>query len=245
LEEYMTTAAMLLGGLARSMACVAMLAAAIPTIADEADVVAINVLAVPDQAMRDAARDLNERLLRDNPRSFAFDESHVPHISILQRFVATKDLPQIHAAIEEVASKHQLAGEKLSMTGVERSRWNDADIVSIKVGKNPELDRMQADLIEALRPYPAPSGGHDAFVTSPGPADIDRQTIQYVATFEQKQVGDRFEPHITVGLADSHTSEQLQFQLTAPKQFTIDAIAIYQLGNVGTARKQLWRSPRL
>jgi hypothetical protein len=239
----MKTATTLLAGLARSMACVAMVAVSTPMAAEENDVIAINVLAVPDQVMRDDARELNERLLRDNPRSFAFDDSHVSHISILQRFVAVKDLPQIYAAVEAVASKHQLAGKKLSATGLEHSRWGDADIVSIKVEKNPELERMQTDLIEAFRPYPARSGARDAFVTSPGPADIDTETIQYVTTFDQKQTGDRFKPHITVGLAKSLTSEQLQSQLTAPTQFTIDAIAIYQLGNVGTARKQLWRSP--
>jgi hypothetical protein len=244
MKSGMKNEATLLAGLARSLACLAMVAISTPAPADENGAVAINVLAVPDDSMRDEARQLNERLRHDHPGSFAFDDSHVAHISILQRFVAAKDLPQIYAAVDRVLSKHPLVGKRLVATGVEHSRWNDADIVSIKVEKNAELSRMQMDLIEALRPYPVPSGGRDAFVTSPGRADIDAQTIQYVTTFEQKQVGDRFEPHITVGLADSPTAEQLQSQLAAPTQFTIGAIAVYQLGNIGTARKQLWRSPK-
>jgi hypothetical protein len=238
------TEANLLAGLARSLACMAMIAISTVALADEGGVVAINVLAIPDESMRDDARRLNERLRHDQPGSFAFDESHVAHISILQRFVTAKDLPQIYSAVERVLSKHPLVGKRLAATGLEHSRWEDADIVSITVEKNEALRRMQTDLIEALRPYTAPSGGRDAFVTSPGPGDIDGQTIQYVTSFEQKQVGERFKPHITVGLADSRTAQQLQSELTAPKTFTIGAIAIYQLGNVGTARKQLWRSSK-
>jgi hypothetical protein len=222
---------------------VATLALAGPAMAAEADVVAINILAVPDRPMRDHARQLNERLGHAHPKAFAFDESHVAHISILHRFVAARDLPQIHAAVERVLAQHPLAGKELTATGLEHSRWDDADIVSIKLETSPELAALQTDLIRALQPYPKPSGGRDAFVTSPGPPDIDAKTIQYVTTFEQEQVGDRFKPHITIGLADSAKTEQRALS-TTPMKFTIEAVTIYQLGNVGTARKQLWRPPK-
>ncbi len=228
------------------MTLVAMLAAYSPAMSAEAagDVVAINILAVPDRLMRDHARQLNEHLDHAHPASFAFDESHVPHISILHRFVAAKDLPQVYAAVERLLSHHPLAGKALTATGLERSRWDDADVVSLKLEASPELTGLQTELIKALQPYQTPSGGHDAFVTSPGAPDIDQKTIQYVQTFEQEQVGDRFKPHITIGLANSAVAEQLAAQATPPMKFTIEAIAIYQLGNIGTARKQLWRSPK-
>lgn len=226
-----------------ALTMVATLAMSGPAVAAEADVVAINILAVPDRLMRDHASQLNERLGHAHPKSFAFDESHVPHISILHRFVAAKDLPRIYAAVERVLSQHPLAGKELTATGLEHSRWDGADVVGIKLETNPELAALQTDLIKALQPYPKPSGGRDAFVTSPGPPDIDAKTIQYVTTFEQEQVGDRFKPHITIGLVGSAKAEQRALS-TTPMKFTVEAVAIYQLGNVGTARKQLWRSPK-
>jgi hypothetical protein len=236
------TPARLFAKLAVSVSWVAMFAVCNPANADEPDVVAINVLAVPDGSMRDYARQLNERLRREDSQSFALDETHVPHISILHRFVAAKDLPQIYAAVRQVLQKHPLQGKTLEATGIEHSRWGDTESVSITIASSPQLTALQRDLIAALRPHPTPTGSRAAFVTSPGPSDIDAETVQYVKTFEQKQAGDSYKPHITVGLADSATAEQLQSQLLAPRKFTIEAIAIYQLGNVGTARKQLWPS---
>jgi 2'-5' RNA ligase superfamily len=229
--------------LAGSMTLAA-LAVSSPAMAAEAEasVVAINILAVPSQPARDYARELNERLDHTHPKSFVFDETHVPHISILHRFVAARDLPQIYATVERLVSDHPLRGTELTATGLEYSRWEDAGIVSIKLETTPELTQLQTDLIRALQPYATPSGGRDAFVTSPDAPNIDAKTIEYVKTFEQEQVGDRFKPHITVGLSDSATPKNLQARSMSPMKFTIESLAICQLGNVGTARKLLWSS---
>lgn len=132
--------------------------------------------------------------------------------------------------VESCRATH--VGSGLTATGLEHSHWDDADILSIKLETNPHLVGLQTDLIEALPRYPRPAGERDAFVTSPGEPEIDAETIQYVQTFEQEQVGDRFTPHITIGTADAALAEQLTAQSTTPMNFTIDAMAIYQLGNV-------------
>lgn len=236
----MTTREIVLTGLAGTMMWIAL---AMPSIcrSEAADVVAINVLAVPDASMRERARQLNEQLAQHHPQPFTFDETHTPHISVLHRFVAAKDLPKIFAAVERVSSKHRWAGTKIETAGLEHSAWGEAELVSIKVEKTPALASLQAELIEALRPFSTPSGGRDAFVTSPGPAAIDAQTIEYVQTFERKRTGEHFKPHITVGETDRTTAEKLQPPLAT--NFTIKTLAIYQLGNIGTARKELWRAP--
>lgn len=212
--------------------------------AADSSVVAINILALPDASMRDRARQLNERLGQNHPQPFKFDESHVPHISLLHRFVATKDLPQIYSAVERTLSKHPLIGKELTATGLEHSAWGDSEIVSITVNKSSELTALQAELIEALRSFATPPGNRDAFVTAPGPAEIDAQTVEYVKAFKQKRTGENFKPHITVGLSDAATATQLQSQPSSAMPFKIAAVAVYQLGNIGTARKELWRAPK-
>ena len=40
----------------------------------------------------------NARLLKSFPKGFALDETHHPHVSMLQQFVRTDDLDKIYAA---------------------------------------------------------------------------------------------------------------------------------------------------
>lgn len=225
-----------------SLAGVALAMLASTSHAADSSAVAINILVLPDAPMRDRASQLHERLARNHPQPFAFDESHVPHLSLLHRFVAAKDLQHIYSAVERSLSRHPLVGKELTATGLEHSPWGDAEIVSITVDKQPELSALQAELIEALRPFAMPPGDRNAFVTSPGSSEIDAPTVEYVKTFERKRTGENFKPHITVGLSDAPTASSLQSDSSPPTNFEIEAIAVYQLGNIGTARKELWRS---
>ena len=65
-------------------------------------VMAINILLEPDATMVSHAQANNERLLKVYPDGFALDESHRPHITLVQRFVRTRDLDKIHAAAAPV-----------------------------------------------------------------------------------------------------------------------------------------------
>jgi hypothetical protein len=199
-------------------------------------VVAINVLLLPDRSMSERAKQLNGQLRQSYPQGFALNATHVPHISILHRYVSAETLPKVFAAIEQVAAKHPLGGLTLTATGLEQSPWQGHQVTSIKVEKTPELTALQDELVAALRPYSVESGGADAFFTTAGEPNIGEQTIDYVRTFVEKQTGQNYKPHITAGISDTPPTTEFK-----PMQFKLDALAVYQLGNVGTARKQLWR----
>ncbi|HEY7641073.1 MAG TPA: DUF2891 family protein [Steroidobacteraceae bacterium] len=202
-----------------------------------AKVVAINVLLLPDQSMSRRAKEINGQLRQSYPQGFALDASHVPHISILHRYVSAETLPQVFAAVEQVATKHSPVGVTLTASGLESSPWEGHQVTSIKVQKTPELSALQDELVAALRPYAVESGGADAFVTTGGETAVGDQTIDYVRTFVEKQTGENFKPHITAGISDSPPASDFK-----PMQFKVAALVVYQLGNVGTARKELWRS---
>lgn len=87
-----------------------------------------------------------------------------------------------------------------------------------------------------MRPFTIESAGSDAFVTTADEPNIGEQTIEDVRTFVEKQTGDNYKPHITVGISDARPTSEF-----APVQFKIETLAVYQLGNVGTARRNLWR----
>src|SRR5271165_499031 len=70
-----------------------------------------------------------------------------------------------------------------------RCRWPD------------DLLKLQQNLIDAVAPFTAETGTAAAFVTTPKDPDINKPTIDYVATFVPKASGKDFNPHVTVGIA--------------------------------------------
>ena len=232
-------------GLTCVLTAVAALAIAEPARQAPGEVIAVNVLLRPDQESSERAARINGALRQSDPRGFAFDASHLPHISILQGYVQAKNLAAIYVAVERVSAKVPLAGRQLTVLGLEHKPWGREEITNIKIAKAPELETFQTDLVSALSPYLVKTGDGSAFLTSKENPDVDGETIEYVRTFVQKRTGAAFEPHLTVGISDADTARRISAQQEAPPTLTIVSVAIFQLGNVGTARKELWpHSPR-
>jgi hypothetical protein len=206
----------------------------------EARVIAINVLLLPDERMASHARDLNRQLRTNEPGGFALDETHVPHISVLHEYVRSEDLPAIFGAVERIAARSSIVGRELVTKGVEHSAWKDRELSTLNVQKTSELDALQRDLIAALQSYRQAAGTGAAFYTRGDSSPVDASTIDYVATFVEKRAGDQFKPHITLGFSDAAFADRLKTEESEPRNFRIADIAVFQLGNIGTARKKLW-----
>ena len=74
---------------------------------------------------------------------------------------------------------------------------------------------------------------------TPEDPDINEPTLDYVAGFVPNATGKHFNPHVTVGVA---TQDYLKEMFAEPfSEFTFSPVgaSVYQLGNFGTARKQL------
>jgi hypothetical protein len=72
---------------------------------------AIDIALEPDATMMQHAKADNERLLKSFPKGFALDDTHHPHVTMLQQFVRTADLERVYAALDKVfASEKPLAG---------------------------------------------------------------------------------------------------------------------------------------
>ena len=78
---------------------------------------AVNVLIEPDEATRARARELNARLRRTMPEGFALDATHVPHITVLQRYVRTPELEQVLDAVGALVAGAHLAALTLHAAG--------------------------------------------------------------------------------------------------------------------------------
>jgi 2'-5' RNA ligase superfamily len=206
----------------------------------DSSIVAINVLLLPDAHMTEHARDLNRQLRSNDPSGFALDDTHVPHISLVHQYVRSQDLPRVLEIVQRIAARSVLPGREVTANGLEHQGWNARESISLVVQKTSEMQALQRELIAALRPYKSDSGGADAFVRDETEADIDPATIEYVTTFAEKRTGDNFKPHITLGFGDVAFADELKAMEAKAENFKIADIAVFQLGNAGTARKKLW-----
>lgn len=209
--------------------------------AASADTVAIDVVLDPDAALMARAEDVNARLRGAFPKGFAFDDTHHPHVTVLQRYVRPADLPKVYEAVGTVLAVEQPKTWKLRATKLGYSKWSDLGLASIVIEPTEDLLRFQRKLVDALAPLTVQAGSAAAFFSSAEDSAIDRRIIDYVAGFVPNATGAKFHPHVTVGRA----SEELVKKLSAEpfEAFTSSpaSVSIYQLGHYGTARKRLKR----
>ena len=206
---------------------------------EQSPVTAIDILLEPDATMLRHAEALNASHLKIFPQGFALDATHRPHVTMIQRFVRTADLDKVYDAANKVLARANVAAIKLEAFKYYYIPTKDLGLSGIVAKPTPELLKLQDDLIAAVAPFTVPSGNSGAFVTTPDDRVIDPFLIEYVSTFVPKSSGERFNPHVTTGLAPKTYLDKL---LTEPFErfaFSPAGAAVFQLGQFGTAAKKL------
>lgn len=202
-------------------------------------VTAIDILLEPDATILQHAEAVNAEHLKVYPQGFALDAAHRPHVTMVQRFVRTSDLDPLYAAIQKVFADHDVTGMKLEAFKYYYIPTKDLGLSGIVAKPTPELLKLQADLIAAVTPFTVPTGDSSAFVTTPEDPVIDPQLIEYVAQFVPKSSGEHFSPHVTTGIAPRTYLDKLLAEPFSAFTFSPAGAAVYQLGQFGTAAKQL------
>jgi hypothetical protein len=198
-------------------------------------VIAIDVLLQPNQAMVAKANAVNASLRSNYAQGYSLDSTHAPHVTLLQRFIRAKDLGAVEAAVAKIIDAEQPGALQLKATGLVYAMSAGVAVTLIAVERTPELVRLQQKVADALAPFSVSGGTAAAFIdTAPG-ADI----VPYVETFVPKHSGANYFPHITAGVATETFVKDLQAQPFDAITFKPAGVAIYQLGNFGTASKKL------
>ena len=207
--------------------------------AEENAVTAVDIALEPDATMIQQATAANTRLLKSFPKGFILDETHHPHISMLQQFVRTDDLDEVFAAANTVLIKEKPATWTLKAFKYYYIPAPPIGLAGIVVEPSEGLHRLQDELIKAVEPYTVKTGTPAAFFSDEGGRDIQEFLISYVANFVRDAAGKRFNPHVTIGVG---TEKYLNEMLAEPfPSFTFSpaGASVYQLGAFGTARKEL------
>jgi phosphoserine phosphatase len=202
-------------------------------------VTAINILLEPDATMLQRSEADNARLRGAFPMGFALDATHRPHVTLLQRFVRTADLDEVHAAVGRVFAGTDLAAMRMEAFGRYYIPSGALGLAGIVARPSPELRTLQQDLIDAVAPFTVPTGRSDAFVTTAEEPVIDPLLIDYVSTFVEKSSGEQFDPHVTTGIAPRAYLDEMLAEPFESFTFSPACAAVYQLGQFGTAAKKL------
>ena len=201
--------------------------------------IAIDIALEPDATMIQHARADNARLLKHFPNGFSLDATHHPHVSVLQRYVETANLGPIFKTVGSVMANETPLHWRLEAFKYYYIPAGHIGLAGIVVHPTDELLSLQQKLIDAVVPFTVESATADAFFTTPDDPDINQPTIDYIAAFVPHATGAHFNPHVTIGI---DTADRLNTMLAEPFDaftFSPAGASVYQLGNYGTARKQL------
>lgn len=232
-------AALSIGLLATLLGIARLAAADEPSPVNPADITAIDILLEPDATMVQKAEAANKRLLKDFPKGFALGKSHRPHISCLQRYVKTADLDKVYEAVGKVLAEEKPTAWKLKAYKYYYIPWKDIGLAGIVIEPTDDLIRYQKKLIDAVAPFTVETGSAAAFATTKEDPDINQPTIDYVKNFVPNEAGEKFNPHVTIGLATQDYLKKLLDEKFESFTFSPAGASVYHLGNFGTARTKL------
>ena len=210
------------------------------TASDSDRVIAIDVLLLPDAKMLEKAKAANAKLRGNYPEGYTLGAEQAAHISLVHRYVREKDLPAVEAAVAKVAAKERPLDWELTATGFGSGMWTGLAITVISVENTPDMSRLGAEIVEAVEPFAVAEGTAAAFSTSKELPKIEPEVVSYVSKFVPNASGEKFKPHVTVGVAHEDFVDNLKAEPFEKYSFKAAGIAIYQLGSFGTAQKKLW-----
>jgi hypothetical protein len=207
----------------------------------QSDVIAIDVLLNPDKTMLDSAAVYNGQFQKNynGAGSFLLDETHTPHITVLQCFVKKSDLKKVYEAVTKVVKSDPISKEILTAKGLYYIPVNGLGLAGITIDTTPNLLSFQTKLIEAIKPFMV-KGSDAAFVQNANSKPIAAGTADYVNAFIPDHSGVNYNPHVTVGLAHEDFLKELISKSFHKFTFSTVSVSIYQLGDFGTAQRKLW-----
>ena len=200
---------------------------------------AIDVLLEPDEKMLAEAGKWNEQLREQFADGFSLDDTHRPHITLLQQYVAEEDLSEILAAIRSIAASEDLEAMRLKANGLYHIPSGETGLQGITIEPSSEIMSLQEKVIEAMAPFREFGGGEAAFVPDPTGTPFDPYLFEYVDSFAEKQTGDKFNPHVTTGVGPLDWVEAKETEPFESFEFGVTNLTVYRLGNFGTAAKPL------
>ena len=204
-------------------------------VAQQNGVTAIDIALEPDATMIQHTMADNARLLKVFPKGFPLDETHHPHITMLQQFIRADDLDKVFEAANAVLAKEKITAWTLKAFKYYYIPSPPIGVAGIVVEPTEDLHRLQDELITAVEPYTVKTGTPAAFFSDEGGRDIQEELIEYVTSFVTIAAGKRIQP-----ARDDRRWNGSLFEQDAGR--AIPVVHIFGGWCIGLSAWQLWHS---
>lgn len=202
--------------------------------------IAIDVLLVASEELNNQALHLSSLIKKNNPSSMQLDENHIPHITLLQCFVKESDLPEIEKSLEGLFDI--IKRDQLFASSIVYDKDSEDSFAMIQIDNSESLTKIHEETIRQVSSFIRKDGSESAFVPNPDGSPINEFTIAYVPRFVENYSYKNFDPHISLGVAKKVFLDSLSENVYKSIRFQPASLAIYQLGDSGTAQRLLWRT---
>jgi 2'-5' RNA ligase len=183
---------------------------------------AIDVAILLPAPARARAIELSASLPATGFQGLKLGDRHIPHVTLVQQFVAPADLSSVSDAADRVLrNQHPIT---LRVQGGGRGTSS----VWMAIERTPPLVQLHQRLLEALLPFERVDGGASAFYDD----DARERDVSWVINYRRESSFDAFTPHVTLG----HAAEPPHVE---PFGFDANVVAVCHLGKFCTCRKVL------
>ncbi len=205
----------------------------------EASTIAITLLMTPDEATLDYANLMNKDLFGSFPKGYRFDDSHLPHITVLQAYVDVVCLDDKWDDIEKEVKLAKLIHETLEVRGAKVESTTNANIFisNLELKNSGKILILQKKVSDIIKPCMRGDESPKAYY---GHIDKDDFILAYVKNFQALHAGDLYSPYLTLGVGKKEEMEKLVVFRPAPPTLTIERIGVFRMGHFGSARERLF-----
>lgn len=193
------------------------------TTASTPHLLALDVALLPPAACRPRLAALNAALDAP-PHGFRFDDTHLPHVTLAQQFVAADRLGDLARRLADLV--RAAAPLRLRSAGLSRGRTTS----SLRLAPTAALARLHAGVMDALLPFDAGPGDASAFLSNGEPPRA--ADLEWVTRFREQAAHADFDPHITLGVGVAPGA-------AAALDIVADRVALCHLGRYCTCRRVL------
>jgi hypothetical protein len=202
---------------------------------------AVDLVIEPPANIRQLACAFNTKLHYASKSGFAFDEFHVPHITIAQLYIKEENLVKVIDAVTNVL--HNIKPINLNSSNLDPGpQFGPGNYVPSFAITEPleAVNNLHNNIMHALDPFIEKIDGKaEYFFQIPNQSiPISKSSITYVANFKDKSAFEKYWPHITIGVGPLNVIEEISKEFK-PFNFVGDVISLYQLGNYCTCAKLL------
>ena len=195
----------------------------------------LNIVFKPPREVIEKAIALSHELAQGNEPLFILDGINFhPHITIYSPEYPKSNINKVLGAVEEIANNTKKT--ELDLKQIK----SDDGYIGIHFEKSPKIKNLHEEIVTKLNPL---RGAHlrerlqealDCYKQ-----DFSPEQLESIRKYGYPDVLDLYKPHLTIiRLADNYLAERVANKLNWKiNHFTVDALAIYTMGENGTCKE--------